>query len=66
MMMMTNDDVIKATLSTKTVSYDHDIYGGGGGGEEYNTELTIEDEESAVPSKYSTESRDVVRRYLLI
>lgn len=62
----------KATLSSKSVSYDEDIYGGGAGKvvnrSEYNTELADEDDTPAVPSsggsRYSTDSREVIRRAL--
>jgi len=57
----------KASLSTKTVSYDEDIYGGGGPPVEFDPELPADDDDtaSAAPaSKYSTESREVVRRAL--
>eukprot|EP00026_Physarum_polycephalum_P009243 Phypoly_transcript_09358.p1 GENE.Phypoly_transcript_09358~~Phypoly_transcript_09358.p1 ORF type:complete len:326 (+),score=69.52 Phypoly_transcript_09358:150-1127(+) len=62
----------KATLSTKSVSYDEDIYGGGGGRvstSEYNTEL-LEEEDAPPPStssggsRYSSESREIVRKAL--
>lgn len=58
-------------MSAKSVSYDEDIYGGGGGRvstSEYNTEL--DDDEApqmkltGKADRYNTESREVVRRYL--
>jgi len=61
----------KAGLSTRSVSYDEDIYGGGGGRvstSEYNTELADEDDvpapSSSGPSRYSSESRENIRKAL--